>query len=125
MAVEAGGDVEGLTACVEDFEAAMCDDMNTPRAVAALFALINLIEKAQRSGSLTPAMATSLLAVVDRMDAVLGLVYEVPVAYFGATAGAEAVDTPIPEEIYDLARKRASFKASKMFADADKVRRAS
>ena len=28
----------------------------------------------------------------------------------------------IPEEIYDLARKRSSFKANKMYAEADAIR---
>lgn len=102
------------------FESALCDDVNTPRAIATVFSLISMAEKVLiASPSLSSASARLMLELFERMDAVLGLVYEVPKAYFGENKEA----LPIPDEIFDLARKRASFKASKMYAEADEVRR--
>jgi cysteinyl-tRNA synthetase len=105
---------------LDAFELAMCDDLNTARAMAAVFGLVNAAEKGINVGKgLAPDEAKNILSVFLKMDSVLGLIYDVPKAYF--TTADVAVEA-IPEEMYNLARKRSSFKASKMYAEADAVR---
>jgi cysteinyl-tRNA synthetase len=89
-----------IESCKTDFETAMCDDFNTPRAIASLFRLVGAVEKAignstysnvisvgidTASTSLhnfTSTQAKSALAVISAMDSVLGFLYDVPPDYF-------------------------------------------
>ena len=123
---EASKSVVDIDDYVARFEAALSDDINTPRAVATLFNLITALEKALNSKTLTsPIVAKSLLEAIERMDSVLGLFYQVPTAYFSSEAlqVAAQASAPIPEDIVELARRRVDFKAKKMFAEADDMRR--
>jgi len=79
------------------FEKAMCDDMNTPRAIATLFKLVSESEKAAKSNILDHASASVLLLAIEKIDEVFGVLYEPPVSYFqqisvnaGAGVGAAA-----------------------------------
>ena len=123
---EASKSVVDIDDYVARFEAALSDDINTPRAVATLFNLITALEKALNSKTLTsPIVAKSLLEAIERMDSVLGLFYQVPTAYFSSEAlqVAAMASAPIPEDIFELARRRVDFKSKKMFAEADDMRR--
>ena len=115
------------------FEEAMCDDMNTPRASAALFVLVGIGEKAVKSGAVSPGEANAILSAVRRIDAVFGVFYEVPQAYFTPPADGSglqsSVDTKtaldaqsIPPRVAELAQKRALLKSQKLFAEADEAR---
>lgn len=115
---------------VQAFEAAMCDDMNTPRAAAALFSLLSAGEKALKQGKPVAADGEAVLAAIAKMDSVLGVVYEVPAAYFSsASASAASADdgcalppAEVPAEVLALAEQRAALKADKRYAEADAVR---
>lgn len=112
--------LELLQKSMNAFESALLDDVNTPRAVAALFLLINGVEKALKNGGIiTQECAIVVNEVFERMDSVLGVVYEVPQAYFKS----DVLEAEIPEEMVNLARKRSALKASKMYAEADEVRK--
>lgn len=118
---ETRGETEDLSGAklnqfMEDFESALCDDINTPRGVAVVFSFVSSVEKALSSGGISSTSAEEALSVFRSMDSILGIVYDVPKSYFP-----EQNDS-IPEEIYDLARKRSSFKANKMYAEADAIR---
>jgi len=114
------------------FEAAMSDDMNTPRAAAALFGLIGSAEKSLSAGKLGPASAKAVLDAVRRIDQVFGVLYEVPVGYFGSNGGGAPTTSSgtsiglelLPAEVLALANKRAELKAAKKYAEADAVRAA-
>jgi cysteinyl-tRNA synthetase len=85
------------------FDEAVCDDMNMPRAVAALF------ECLKDSNVSAPAK----LAMALSADQVLGLSLE----------GAElAGPAEVPDEIRELAEKRAAARRNKDFAASDALR---
>ena len=116
---------------IAGFESAMCDDMNTPRAVACLFKLVSESEKAIKSSSITAPKATKLLNAFGKIDSVFGLFYDVPPAYFSTAAEAEmksfAPLAPlsqdnIPLEVAELILSRKTFKNQKDFVKADDIR---
>lgn len=87
---------------LEDFTAAVNDDLNLPKAFAALFALVR---DANGKG------AAGTLGVFKRMDEVLGVIF------FGK-AGKAAV----PAEIQKLLDERAAARAAKNWAESDRLR---
>jgi cysteinyl-tRNA synthetase len=92
---------------IDNFNKAIEDDLNTPRALAELWGLL-------REGPVTPR---ALAAVYD-MDKVLGLRLEDAVK----SALEETVDTDFAKEIEGLIVKRAEAKKAKDFATADNIR---
>ncbi len=112
------------------FEAGMADDLNTPRAVAALFTLVKGAEKALKpaEGGLSPAGARRLLEALARMDEVVGVFYEPPpldgVKKAAVSAGepeAVALEELAPEA-RDLVERRGRAKEAKEWALADELR---
>ena len=97
--------------CLEDFTAAVSDDLNLPRAFAALFELVRGANAAMQSGALAPAEAAAALAVFRRMDEVLGVVF------FGHAEAAA-----VPAEIQALLDRRAAARAAKDWAESDRLR---
>eukprot|EP01036_Dinobryon_divergens_P029083 gene29083-38142_t len=88
-----------IVSCKADFETAMCDDFNTPRAVASLFRLVSAVEKAIGNSSysnvisvgqdevkvahnFTSIHAAAALSTISAIDSVLGILYDVPADYF-------------------------------------------
>jgi len=55
------------------FEAAMDDDLDAPRAMAALHAFVGDLNRREKAGTLTPAEAAAGVAFLDRADLALGL----------------------------------------------------
>jgi cysteinyl-tRNA synthetase len=111
----------------------MCDDMNTPRASAALFMLVGVGEKAVKNSAMSPAEANLIVNAILRMDAVFGVFYEVPQAYFTPPADGSGLQSSsdvkaaldagsIPPRVAELAEKRALLKSQKLFAEADEAR---
>ena len=99
-------------ACLDDFAAAVNDDLNLPKGFAALFSLVRETNAfLQSPSSRTAELATSLLAVFRRMDDVLGVVF------FGRKA-AEAV----PDDVQALLDQRAAARAAKDWAESDRLR---
>jgi cysteinyl-tRNA synthetase len=111
------------------FEDSMCDDMNTPRAVAALFQIIGLGEKILKSGGITKNQINLVLQAIAKIDIVFGVLYDVPIAYFNPkTIGKSDIKVPlnidlVPENILSLANKRMDFKIAKDFANSDLIRK--
>jgi cysteinyl-tRNA synthetase len=94
---------------LEGFTAAVNDDLNTPKAFAALFELVR--ETNGALPSMSPAQAAAVLAVFQRMDTVLGVIF------FGKAAAAE-----IPAEIQTLLDKRAEARKARDWAESDRLR---
>ena len=97
------------TQALESFSAAVNDDLNTPKAFAALFELVR--EANGALATLTPAQAAAVLAVFQRMDTVLGVIF------FGKAVAAE-----VPAEIQALLDKRAAARKAKDWAESDRLR---
>jgi len=133
-----------LESCKNDFEVAMSDDLNTPRAVAAMFRLINAVEKSFNKKELTKEEAKKVLEVLSSMDAVFGVLYDVPEDYFSQVSnkggsGNNVVSSADCDEcgsshkspnqleanlnaVKVLADRRRELKANKQFKEADEVR---
>jgi cysteinyl-tRNA synthetase len=94
---------------IEGFNAALEDDLSTPRALAELWGLL-------REG---PASPEALAAVFD-MDKVLGLGLEN--AILGEKEGKSNIDKEFEREIEELINKRAEAKKIKDFTTADNIR---
>ena len=112
------------------FEEAMCDDMNTPRAAAALFTLVGMGEKIMKSDSKDLTSITSIQQAILKIDEVFGVFYNVPQAYFAPqVAGGSSLSSSeplppdmIPQNILELVEKRSSLKSQKLFTEADAIR---
>ena len=92
-------------ASADTFLAECGDDLNTPAALASLFALLGRVRPALADGSLADPDAA--ITALDRVNAILGL-----------TLTAMA----IPEAVRALARERDDARARKDFARADALR---
>ncbi|MGI9291095.1 MAG: cysteine--tRNA ligase [Gammaproteobacteria bacterium] len=99
----------------QEFTAALEDDINTPRAVAALFSLahdINISRDEDQNAAIR--LAQQLRAGGEMM----GILKHDPVAWFeqGATADVDA------EKIDSLLEQREAARVAKDFAEADRIR---
>ena len=107
-------------AALEDFSAALADDLNVPNALAALFGLIRdgnaALDAAASTDGQTAfgqkALAAAIEAVLRRMDEVLAFIYA------GKPAEAEA----IPAEVQSLLDARAAARTAKNWAESDRLR---
>jgi len=91
-------------------EAALCDDLNTPQALAELS---QLADEARQSGS--PEAKAALLGA----GAVLGLLQQHPESWFKQAGGANEVDEA---RIEALLEERRTARAAKDFKRADAIR---
>ena len=89
---------------VDDFTAAVNDDLNIPKAFAALFELV-------RETNASDTKAQGVLDAFKRMDEVLGVIF------FGKKEAGE-----IPSEITALLEERAAARAAKNWAESDRLR---
>jgi cysteinyl-tRNA synthetase len=95
---------EFATKALESFTQAVNDDLNIPKAFAALF---DLVRETNASGT----KAQGVLDVFKRMDEVLGVVF------FGKKTAEE-----LPQEIVELLQERAKARAEKNWALSDSLR---
>jgi cysteinyl-tRNA synthetase len=94
---------------LEDFTAAVNDDLNTPKAFAAVFELVRASNAAITT--LSPSAAGAVLNVFRRMDEVLGVIF------FEKKEKEE-----VPEEILAILNERAAARAAKNWAESDRLR---
>ena len=89
---------------LDAFTAAVNDDLNIPKAFAALF---ELVRETNASGT----CSKDVLEVFQKMDTVLGVIF------FGKAAKAE-----VPAEVQALLDARAAARAAKNWAESDRLR---
>ena len=89
---------------IEDFTAAVNDDLNIPKAFAALFELV-------RETNASDTKAQGVLDAFKRMDEVLGVIF------FGKKEAEE-----IPDAMATLLEERAAARAAKNWAESDRIR---
>ncbi len=110
---------------LQNFEKAMSDDMNTPKAVAELFSLVSKGEKlmGRPNENVSIITANLFLQSLQKIDKVFGIFYQVPASYFGGfQSDKEKKEENIPEELVILASRRKEAKLSKDFNTADNLR---
>ncbi|MDF2180872.1 cysteine--tRNA ligase [Neptuniibacter sp. CAU 1671] len=109
-AVESEGEFE------QRFYDAMDDDFNTPKAVAVLFDLVNELNRVKREQSPEAGvLATRLI----QLGAILGLLQQDPASFLQGEAKEGELTA---EQIETLIADRASAKANKDYAEADRIR---
>ena len=98
--------------CLDDFTAAVNDDLNLPKAFAATFELVRHANAAIGAGALTREAAAQVLAVFKRMDEVLGVIF-----FENAKK-----DVAIPDDVKAMLDQRAAARAAKNWAESDRLR---
>ena len=96
--------------CLKEFADAVNDDLNVPRAFAALFDLVRQTNGA--AAGMSSDEAGAVLGVFRRMDEVLGVIF------FENEKKAEE----IPDEIKAMLAERAEARKSKNWAESDRLR---
>ncbi len=106
------------TAKVEQFDAFMNDDFNTPKAVALLHELARDLNKQADKQS---EEAQSLAATLKHLGSVLGLLQDNPKDFLQAKSTSSEDQNDV-EEIEALIAARAEAKAAKDYGKADEIR---
>ena len=96
---------------LDDFTAAVNDDLNIPKAFAALFELVRETNTFLSQSTPSSQQSQAILSVFRRMDTVLGVIF------FGKAAKAE-----IPAEIQAMLDERAAARKAKNWAESDRLR---
>ena len=97
-----------------DFQTHMDDDLNTPRAIAALFGFVEIIEKTINQGQIGPRIAQSILSFFNDIDQVLGI--------FDECQNTLEKDLELPPELAQVLAQRVQARRDKDWARADELR---
>ena len=100
---------EACQACETAFSESLDDDLNISGALASVFDLIRTVNKMMDNADLSLEGAQQVLALMDRLDAVVGLLGDAP-------AG------EVPEAILDLVNDRQQARRDKDFGRSDAIR---
>lgn len=106
-----------------EFCRALDDDLNTPRAAASMFSLVNACEKmfkAERMGRKAAGMAMRSL---EDMDRIFGIFYVPELEESGENSAASSnSEDEAPSELLELLQQRAEARRAKDYARADEIR---
>ena len=94
----------------EDFLRAIANDLDTPRAFAALFDFVHEVNKLADENKVPKRNAREIIKVVLDLDRILGLNLK------------KAVRARIPKEIAKLLEEREKLRREKRYAEADAIR---
>ncbi len=95
----------------ENFEKAMDNDFNTPKAFAVIFELINKANSLMDKNLLGQAEAKKILEFLKKTDMILGFIF------------CSKKKEKIPQKIIKLANKREEYRQQKNWKKADKIRK--
>lgn len=102
---------------VDRFNEAMCDDFNTPLALAVMFDLVKELNSARDTDAV---LVNRLASTLRYLGSVLGLLETDPEAYFKQ---APAVEGGLSEQdIESLIAERTQARADKNWAESDRIR---
>lgn len=90
-----------ISSIIALFEAAMCDDLNTAKAVAALFKLISEAENVMKRQQMCKSIAALYLDGIHQMDQVFGVLYEVSAEYFDSSSSSSSSTTTNRRKVND------------------------
>lgn len=99
-----------VDAMLDDFDAAMADDLNTARALAALHTLLTRVNQALDGGGISGPARVRLDTALGRVQQVLGIL------------PGDAVPREGDAEVEALVREREAARAARDFARADAIR---
>jgi len=94
---------------LEEFEAAMDDDLNTPAAFAALFSLVKRVNALVDAKSLGKLGAAKAIDALERVNSVLGVM--------------DFEEEELPPKLAALIKRRDEARKKKDFAESDKLRK--
>ena len=94
----------------KEFEGAMDDDFNTPKALASIFDLISKGNSLIAQNKLASPEAKSILEFLRKIDKVLNLIFW------------EKPKEKIPSKVLSLVKKREEYRKEKNWKSSDKVR---
>ena len=106
--------VEQIATAREEFRQQLDDDLNTPAAMAAIWGLVNQVERALGKGKLGHPQAQSILDFLDEINQVFGIFYDLQ----------DGADKPerLPDELSKLLEERDLARSQKNWAQADLLR---
>ena len=122
--------VSNVSKELQNFETALVDDINMPRASASLFSVIKVAEgefkRLKKEEGSSPDLQ-GLQAARDallQMDQIFGLLYTVPAAKNedGTIIEEDSADDEIPADVLDLVKSRSAAKEAKDWELADSLR---
>jgi len=121
---------ETVPEAMENFEAALKDDLSMPRAAASLFGLVkaaeNELKRVNKDNDATLDLVglASIQSALTEMDRVFGIFYQVPDSHSSSAEKEEGGgDTDnVPDEVLDLVHQRTAAKDSKDWDLADSLR---
>ena len=126
-----------LDSILTAFERAMCDDLNTPKAIAALFQLIALIERYLTIPPVPVSVIQYIFDIFKEMNEVLGISYTIPTTASTTDTNSNTdttttssiavvmdntILTSAHQEAVLLANERMKLKAERNFKEADILR---
>jgi cysteinyl-tRNA synthetase len=94
---------------VRQFEEAMDDDLNTPKALSALFTFVKRVNTLIDSGSVSKEDASKAIDALKRVDSVLGVM--------------DFKDEELPKHLADLISRRDDARKRRDFAESDRLRK--
>jgi len=94
---------------LKDFEEAMDDDLNTPKALSSLFSFVKRCNALIDAGSLGSEGAKEAIAALERANSVLGVM--------------EFAEESLPPELAELVARRDAARSRKDFAESDRLRK--
>jgi cysteinyl-tRNA synthetase len=114
-----------VPAALQNFEAALMDDLSMPRATASFFGLVKSAETELKRGD-KGLDVIGLMAIdkaIEQMDQVFGIFYQVPLADGEESKpDQDEDDDAIPEAVLELVVKRTEAKEAKDWELADSLR---
>lgn len=109
---EKGGEkiIKELEKSKKDFESAMDDDFNTPRAIASIFIMIKEFNAELDKSKISQAQAKEILNFLKQIDKIFNFLIS-------------EKKEKIPQEIKELAKKRETYRKEKKWQQADEIRK--
>lgn len=105
----------------KEFCNAMDDDLNTPRASAAMFSVVSASEKLMKSGNFGVQAAFKVRQCLQDMDRVFGIFYT-PKALLDMEEAGNDAEGAHPTELLELLEQRTAARKNKNYAEADRIR---